>query len=226
MQLSIFETRKQNFCMQNIKNVILDYGNVIFMIDFNKVRKSFSALGITNVDDFFGHKGQDGLFDDFDKGEITAAEFREGVRKKANRPDLTDQQIDDAWNSLLIGVPPGKHEILEELKKHKRMFLLSNNNELHYAYCMQHIKDTYGVENNEQFFEKTYYSHLAGLRKPDRAIFELVLKENNLIPAETLFIDDSPQHLEGAKQLGIHTALCTPEHPLEAIVAEYKLVEN
>lgn len=226
MQLSIFETRKQNFCMQNIKNVILDYGNVIFMIDFKKVSESFSALGITNVNDFFGHRGQDSLFDEFDKGEISAAEFREGVRVKANRPDLTDQQIDDAWNSLLIGVPEGKHEVLEELKKHNRMFLLSNNNELHYAYCMQHIKDRYGVDSNDQFFEKTYYSHLAGLRKPDLGIFELVLKENNLNPTETLFIDDSPQHLEAAKLLGIHTALCTAEHPLEAIVEEYKLLEN
>lgn len=53
--------------MQNIKNVILDYGNVIFMIDFKKVSESFSALGITNVNDFFGHRGQDSLFDEFDK---------------------------------------------------------------------------------------------------------------------------------------------------------------
>ncbi len=212
--------------MQKVKNIILDYGNVIFMIDFARVRESFRALGIKNVDDFFGHHGQDSLFDDFDKGEITAAQFREGVRQRANKPELTDEQIDTAWNSLLIGVPEGKHEILEELKQHYRLFLLSNNNELHYAYCMKHIQDVYGVQDNEQFFEKTYYSHLAGLRKPDLAIFERVLKENELDPAESLFIDDSPQHLEGAKALGIQTALCTKEHPLEAIVEEYNLLNK
>ena len=211
--------------MQNIKNVILDYGNVIFMIDFPRVRQAFIDLGIQHVDDFFAHHGQDSLFDSFDRGEITAAEFRDGVREKANKPDLTDEQIDHAWNSLLIGVPEGKHEIMEQLNKRYRMFLLSNNNEIHYTYCMNHIKEVYGVEDNEQFFEKTYYSHLAGLRKPDLAIFELVLKENNLNPAETLFVDDSPQHLEGAKQLGIQTALCTKEHPLEAIVEEFRLLK-
>ena len=209
--------------MQKVKNVILDYGNVIFMIDFPKVRQAFMDLGIKNVDEFFGHHGQDSLFDAFDKGEISVPEFRDCVRKKADRYDLSDEQIDTAWNSLLIGVPEGKHEILENLRDNYRTFLCSNNNELHYAYCMNHIQEKYGVPSNDVFFERTYYSHLEGLRKPDAAIFERVLEQNNLIPEESLFIDDSPQHLEGAKKLGIQTVLCSKERPLEQIVADLKL---
>lgn len=209
--------------MQKVKNVILDYGNVIFMIDFPKVRQAFMDLGIQNVDEFFGHHGQDSLFDAFDKGEISVPEFRDGVRKKADRYDLSDEQIDTAWNSLLIGVPEGKHAILENLRDNYRTFLCSNNNELHYAYCMNHIQEKYGVPSNDVFFERTYYSHLEGLRKPDAAIFERVLEQNNLIPEESLFIDDSPQHLEGAKKLGIQTVLCSAERPLEQIVADLKL---
>lgn len=209
--------------MQKVKNVILDYGNVIFMIDFPKVRQAFMDLGIKNVDEFFGHHGQDSLFDAFDKGEISVPEFRDGVRKKADRYDLSDEQIDTAWNSLLIGVPEGKHEILEHLRDNYRTFLCSNNNELHYAYCMNHIQEKYGVPSNDVFFDRTYYSHLEGLRKPDAAIFERVLEQNNLIPKESLFIDDSPQHLEGAKKLGIQTVLCSKERPLEQIVADLKL---
>jgi len=210
--------------MQKIKNIILDYGNVIFMIDFQKVRKSFIELGVEQVDDFFGHRGQDSLFDSFDRGEITAKEFRDSVRNKTKKHDLTDQEIDDAWNSLLIGVPPGKHELLEELHSRYRMFLLSNNNEIHYAYCMNHLQEVYGIPSNEEFFEKTYYSHLVGLRKPDEAIFQMVLSAHGLNPEETLFVDDSPQHLETASKMGIHTALCSLEHPLEAIVANFKLL--
>ena len=48
-----------------------------------------------------------------------------------------------------------------------------------------------------------------GKRKPDADIFEQVLSENNLDPAETLFIDDSPQHLETAQKLGMQTYLMT-----------------
>lgn len=206
--------------MQKIKNIILDYGNVIFMIDFARVHHAFMSLGIKNVDDFFGHKVQDSLFDAFDRGEINAAAFRECIRERANRSDLTDQQIDDAWNALLIGVPEGKHEILMQLKTKYRTFLLSNNNEIHYAYCMRHIQDKYSVQDNSVFFEKTYYSHLMGLRKPDAKIFEQVMLETGILPTETLFIDDSPQHLETAKKLGFHTALCTAERPLDEIVAD------
>ena len=210
--------------MQNIKNIILDYGNVIFMIDFARVRDAFIALGIKNVDDFFGHKAQDPLFDSFDRGEISIEEFRDGIREKANRPDLTDQQIDDAWNALLIGVPEGKHRILEQLKTHYRTFLLSNNNELHYNWIMDYLQKEYGItDGNDSFFEKAYYSHHMNLRKPDANIFERVIAETGIVPDETLFIDDSPQHLETAAKLGLHTALCTAERPLEKILTALNL---
>ncbi|HLT88492.1 MAG TPA: HAD family phosphatase [Sphingobacterium sp.] len=209
--------------MQKVKNIILDYGNVIFMIDFARVHEAFISLGIKNVDDFFGHRIQNPLFDAFDRGEINAAVFRDGIRERSNRPDLTDDQIDDAWNALLIGVPQGKHEILTYLQTKYRTFLLSNNNEIHYAYCMRHIQEKYGVPDNSVFFEKAYYSHLMGLRKPEKEIFEHIVADTGISPAETLFIDDSPQHLETAEKLGFCTALCSKEEPLEEIVRKLAL---
>lgn len=224
MQLSIFVLTNQNFRMQNIKNIILDYGNVIFMIDFARVREAFIALGIKNVDDFFGHRAQDSLFDTFDRGEISAATFRDGIRERANRPDLTDQQIDDAWNALLLGVPSGKHELLIDLKVKYRTFLLSNNNELHYNWIVDYLQRTYGIaDGNKSFFEQTYYSHLMGLRKPEARIFEQVIKETGIVPVETVFVDDSPQHLEAAAKFGFRTELCTKERPLEKIIADLGL---
>ena len=210
--------------MQKIKNIILDYGNVIFMIDFGKSQLAFTQLGISNVDKIFAHSGQIKIFDDFDKGLISASQFRDEVRNLTGKFDLTDEQIDEAWNQLLIGVPEGKHELLLALKEKYRTFLLSNNNEIHYEYCMNHIYDKYGVEDNAIFFEETYYSHNMGMRKPNVDIFEYVLKEQDLVPEETLFIDDSPQHLATAKSLGIHTALCTIDNPLEKIVADWNLL--
>lgn len=210
--------------MQKIENIILDYGNVIFMIDFAKSQRAFTQLGITNVDDIFAHSGQIELFDDFDKGIITSVEFRDGIRNLTNNDTLTDDKIDSAWNALLIGVPEGKHELLLNLKAKYRTFLLSNNNAIHYSYCMKHIQDKYGVEDNGHFFEHAYYSHLMGMRKPNADIFEYVLKEHQLDPQKTLFIDDSPQHLRTAVSLGLHTALCTAEEPLEVILGKWNLL--
>jgi len=193
--------------MQNIKNIIFDYGNVIFSIDFTLAQNAFNHLGINNSEQFFGHLQQHAIFDAFDRGEITAAQFRDGVRSVAGNNTLTDQQIDEAWNSMLLGIAEGNHELLLQLKGKYRTFLMSNINDIHYSHIMNYLKTAFGFNGNDHLFEKAYYSHLVGKRKPDAAFFKQILEENNLIPAETLFIDDSPQHLEAAKALGIQTYL-------------------
>lgn len=209
--------------MQNIKNIIFDYGNVIFAIDFKIAQNAFRELGITDIENFFAHKGHNQLFDDFETGSLTPAQFRAGIRTAANKPDLTDQQIDDAWNSLLIGTMQENHELLLHLKSKYRTFLLSNNNEIHYDWIINYLKTTFNLNNYDDYFEKAYFSQHMKLRKPHTDIFEQVLNENNLNPAETLFIDDSPQHIEGAKKVGLHTLLMTekPENLEEFLKANW-----
>lgn len=210
--------------MENIKNIIFDYGNVIFSLSFASVQQAWNQLGIANPETFFGHKTQDEIFDKFDRGEVTAAQFREYVREKTNNPSLTDAQIDAAWNSILVGIAEGNHDLLLKLKNKYRTFLLSNINAIHFDYIMNYLKTDFGFEGNDHLFEKTYYSHLTGKRKPEPAIFEQVLKENNLKPEETLFIDDSPQHLEAAKKLGIQTFLMTAPDTIQLFAKREHLI--
>lgn len=195
--------------MQHIKNIIFDYGNVIFDIDFKIAQASFQKIGITDIENFFAHKSHNPLFDDFETGAISPVEFREGIRKAANKPGLTDAQIDEAWNSLLIGTHQENHDVLLKVKNNYRTFLLSNNNEIHYDWIINYLKTTFNLNNYDSFFEKAYFSQHMKLRKPNTNIFEQVLSENHLNPTETLFIDDSPQHIEGAKKVGLNTLLMT-----------------
>ncbi len=212
--------------MQNITNIIFDYGNVIFEIDFQKAQQAFRALGIHQVEELYGHKSQSSLFDYFDKGLITSADFRDGLRDLAGMADLKDQELDNAWNALLLGVPKGNHELLLACKDKYRTFLLSNNNEIHYAWILDYLKKNHQINDNEGFFEKTYYSHFLGMRKPAASIFELVMNENNLDPTETLFIDDSPQHLETARKLGLQTALLDSPRQLGDLLMRYQLLSQ
>lgn len=204
--------------MQNIKNVIFDYGNVIFELDFQKLEQAFKDIGIPDTASFFTHKVQNELFDQLDLGSISPTEFRNEVRRIAGKPDLLDDDINKAWNALLVGIAEGNHDVLLEMKDKYRTFLLSNNNEMHYDYIMRYLKDNFDLDDNSSFFEKDYYSHLMGMRKPNAEIFEFVLNTNGLVPEETLFIDDSPQHLEAARKLGIKTALVEKPEPLRNIV--------
>jgi putative hydrolase of the HAD superfamily len=209
--------------MKHIKNIIFDYGNVIFEIDFGKAQESFRNLGIKDVESVFAHSGQNPLFDNFDKGLIEASEFRNGVRQFSGMKDSTDEEIDRAWNSLLIGVPTGNHDLLLGLKNKYRTFLLSNNNEIHYSFIMDYLKRNYELENNSGLFEKDYYSHLMGMRKPNKVIFERVIDEQGLIPEETLFIDDSPQHLKTAEQLGFKIVLFNKPKELKKLIGSLGL---
>ena len=204
--------------MNNIKNIIFDYGNVIFRIDFKRTQHSFTELGIKNVERFFAHTGHDPLFDQFEQGLISSDEFRDGIRRITGHNDLTNEQIDRAWNTLLIGVPDGTHELLLKAKKKYRTFLLSNNNEIHYKWIMEYLKNEFNLPSNEVFFEKDYYSHLMKMRKPNPDIFQFVLDAHNLDPKETLFIDDSSQHLKTADSLGMQTHLLTSEETLEGFM--------
>ncbi|RZK48639.1 MAG: HAD family phosphatase [Pedobacter sp.] len=209
----------------DIKNIIFDYGNVIFDINFSKTQAAFEALGIEQVANFFSHSGQHPLFDNFDRGLISKADFFNGIRLAAKNYALTDSDIQDAWNSLLLGVNAPNHEVLKEVKNHYRSFLLSNNNEIHYEWILKHLKEAHGLEGLADFFEKIYLSHEVGIRKPDEAIFALILRENGLVAAETLFIDDSPQHLETARHLGIQTLLMDkPPAALRTLLIEAEIL--
>ncbi|WP_129717398.1 HAD family phosphatase [Pedobacter sp. SYP-B3415] len=195
--------------MENIKNIIFDYGNVIFTIDFQRAQDAFAKLGIKDVTAFFAHKAHNSLFDDFETAAITPEEFRAGIREAAANSDLSDAEIDSAWNSLLIGTAPQNHQVLQQVKEKYRTFLLSNSNAIHYDWITAYLQTTFEVENLDGYFEKVYFSQHIKLRKPHTAIFEQVIKENGLNPAETLFIDDSPQHIEGARKAGLKALLMT-----------------
>lgn len=211
--------------MKKIKNIIFDYGNVIFEIDFKRAQTALIQLGITNIEDFFAHKSHHDIFNNFETAAISSAEFRAGIREASSNKEITDEQIDAAWNSLLIGVPPNVHEVLLKVKEKYRTFLLSNNNEIHYNWIVDYLKREFDMPDNSSLFERAYYSQQMFLRKPHVEIFEQVLAENNLDPEETLFIDDSPQHLVGAKQAGMQTLLMT-KHPkdLEEVLTEHHIL--
>jgi len=143
------------------------------------------------------------LFDVFEKGLITPADFRRGVKKYIDR-EVSDVQIDEAWNSMLLDLPKERVQFLSELKKNHRLFLLSNTNEIHFNAFSNYVQKNFGKDLFSDLFDKAYFSHQVKMRKPDAEIFTLVLDEQNLRKEETLFIDDSFQHIESAKKIGLN----------------------
>ncbi len=190
------------FASKNIKNIIFDLGGVIINLSYQSTIDAFKAIGFDNFEEVFTQAAQVDLFDKLDKGLINPNDFRIALRKLC-RVSITDQQIDDAWNAMLLDFPKHRLDLLLNIKKHYRTFLLSNTNAIHFVAYNQLLNDCFGVENLSQYFEKEYYSHLVQMRKPDSEVFRKIISENGLNANETLFIDDSIQHVEGAQKIGI-----------------------
>jgi putative hydrolase of the HAD superfamily len=199
----------------SIKNIIFDFGGVILNIDYKLTEYAFAKLGVKDFDKIYSQVTQKELFDVFEKGLITPSDFRREIRKfisvrqKVRTPSssgekISDAQIDDAWNSMLLDLPEERVHLLDELKKKYCLFLLSNTNEIHFNTFTTYIRKKFNREIFSDVFEKVYVSHQVNMRKPDAGIFELVLAENKLKKEETLFIDDSMQHIEGARKAGLN----------------------
>lgn len=183
--------------------IIFDFGAVLINIDYHKTRMEFEKSGIQNFDALFSKARQNRLFDNLEKGLISEIEFRNELRAISGI-NLSDGHIDQAWNSMLLKMPQKRVELLQKLSAHKPLYLLSNTNIIHEKSFSQAIDAEFGWPMFKSLFKKVYFSHEVNMRKPDLEIFQLLLSENNLNPATTLFIDDSPQHIEGARKAGIH----------------------
>src|SRR5205823_3635700 len=116
--------------------------------------------------------------------------------------EISDQDVIDAWNALLLEFPPERIGLLKELKSRYRLFLFSNTNAIHYNKFRQMYHNSFSGEL-EDLFEKAYFSHSLGHRKPDTGGFELIIKENRLDPKQTLFVDDAFINVEGALKVGL-----------------------
>lgn len=206
--------------MPSIRNIILDLGGVVLDIDYDRTEDAFIKLGFKNFGAIYAQRKQELIFDLFETGRITAADFRDVMRNYAEI-NFTDHEIDSAWNAMIIRIPEERVTFLKKLKPHYRLILLSNTNEIHEKEFLQNITSSFGKNILPEVFEKIYYSHQMGIRKPDPQIFKLILKENAMAAEESLFIDDSSQHIEGAAQAGLQSILLdNKKTSLEKIIAE------
>ena len=185
-----------------IKNIIFDLGGVIINLDYNRTANAFKELGFQHFDTIYSQKKQEHLFDDFEKGILSPEQFRSILKQHFNKP-VSDLEIDQAWNAMLLDIPAEKMELLNQLQTNYRIFLLSNTNIIHVKAFTAILENAYGPNAFEKVFEKVYYSCFLKMRKPDHEIFEMVINENKLIKEETIFIDDSIHHVEGAIRSGI-----------------------
>jgi glucose-1-phosphatase len=217
-QLSAFIRQLQTTSVLNndIKNLIFDLGGVILDLDVPQTLQSFSRIAGVEMEKvntiFKESKG----FEEYEKGAINDSQFRDFIRD-IYHVNSSDDQIDACWNAMLRGIPIRKLELLDSLKSHYNVFLLSNTNNIHHEYINKTLMPSIARGKVlEDYFHKAYYSHRMLKRKPNHDIYQQVLDENGFIPMETLFLDDNAANVEGARGVGIEAVFVnTPDFILD-----------
>ncbi|MBW0176637.1 HAD family phosphatase [Sediminibacterium sp.] len=202
--------------MTSIKNILFDLGGVFLDINYQLTEKAFIDLGITDFDQRFNQQFSNTLFEDLETGRIDPKTFYNRFRAETGT-SLADEAIEKAWNALLLDFPPNRLEWLEAIGRKYPVYLYSNTNIIHYQCFMKMFEDTFEGKNFNQYFRRAYYSHELGLRKPYAASYTKIMELENLLPGETLFIDDTFKNINGAKEAGLQTLWLEPGMVLQEL---------
>jgi putative hydrolase of the HAD superfamily len=179
-----------------IDTIIFDFGDIFINLDKQATIDGLQRLGLTSW-----NEDLDELNISFEKGEISRDNFLSGIQKHI--PNATIEEILAAWNAVLLDFPLHRLEFLQLLSQKYRLFLLSNTDSIH----INHFEQREGASFYGAFyqcFEKVYFSYEMGMRKPDVEIYKTLIRQHELSPKHTLFVDDKKDNTDAAKALGLN----------------------
>ena len=186
--------------------LLFDLGNVIIDLDINKAFESLQHLCRPDAN----QSKVDNVILKYECGLVSTEIFINTLLSQSYA-DVQALDIIEAWNSMLLGIPDQRLEMLRMLKHNYTVHLLSNTNELHLTWVHRYLKTAHNVDDFENtFFHKAYYSHIVGDRKPNHSMFQHVIEDAALIPKETLYMDDVQENINTAADLGFLTYLVKP----------------
>ena len=183
-----------------IETIIFDLGGVIIDLDEQKTRDQIQEL-VDPQKPLFDYK----IFSDFEVNAISSGRFVTTI-KGSCRDDVTEAQIIDAWNAMLVSIPGKRLELMNSLRDRYKVLVLSNTNQIHAERFDEILMEEMGQPDLGLYADRVYYSQDLKLRKPDVAIYEFIARDFGFDPTKALFLDDKPENLSGARHIGIQTA--------------------
>lgn len=204
-----------------IKTVIFDFGNVLCNIDFRRCMARLQEVMGVDLLEPETLKWFLEFFKSYEKGQVDNEAFFLRLQETSSlNPSIHD--LKSAWNYMIVGMNDERFPFLLELQKKYKVLLLSNSNVEHIKYGMDMIRNTNQIPDFEsRYFHKIYYSHIIGMRKPDREIFDFITEDSKLVTNEILFIDDLPNNIEGAIAAGWNAVRHNPKTEIIEMLPQY-----
>jgi HAD superfamily hydrolase (TIGR01509 family) len=119
-----------------------------------------------------------------ERGEIGSEEFFDNLRASL-AIDISDAQLLDGWNSILIGEMPVVSKLLAKAAGSFPLYAFTNSNREHEQYWSKQFS---GILSN---FKEVYVSSTIGLRKPEAEAYDYVVRAIGVSADRIVFFDDS-----------------------------------
>ncbi len=194
------------------KALIFDLGNILLPIDLSLTYKAFSAYSTLSAIDIESIILDRQLWISYESGLQTDDEFRDYLRSQLCLT-ISDVDFDEAFSALLLDFHVGVYDWINSLRSQFYLVLLSNTSSIHVE---RFTKVPLGPEGQNLFglFHHVYYSFEMGLVKPNTAIYQRVLNEQEFSAEEVLFFDDNVANINSARSMGIQSFLVDPSRSL------------
>jgi putative hydrolase of the HAD superfamily len=176
--------------------LLFDLGRVVLDIDFNRTLNCWAGHAGCEPAHLIGRLSPDEAYTRHERGEISDAEFFAALRG-ALGIEVTDAQFLEGWNAIFTGEMPEIAPLLARAARRLPLYAFSNTNRAHEAHFSHHFAQVLS------HFQKLFLSSTIGLRKPDAAAYDHVVKEIGVPAGRIVFFDDSADNIEGARGRGL-----------------------
>jgi putative hydrolase of the HAD superfamily len=198
--------------------ILFDMNGVLYRFD-TALRLKLLARAVDMTPDQLQSLWLDSGWED----EADAGAYADGDAYLAAFGALVGQPVDrQAWSDIMAGALTPHTPVIalaRRILRHLGSGLLTNNGPLlreQFAKVAPAIPRLFGA-----------FAHCSAdfrLRKPDGRVFQAYCARHALDPAQVLFIDDSPEHVEGARSIGMTGHHFTTAQALEDVLLSFQLI--
>ena len=172
-----------------------DLGNVLVAVDHLRFCRRLAALAGLPPQQVYAEVFQTGLEPGYDTGRVSSREFHRLIRDHF-RLQLPYSLFRELWTEIFAPLED-MEAVAARLARRYPLYLVSNTNPLHFRYIEAHYAGLLA------HFRGFVLSYKVGSRKPEAGIFQALIREAGVPPAQILFIDDKEDFVAAARTHGL-----------------------